>query len=154
MSGLDMFLNVPSWAYDFCYYYFAVAAIVALYTIYALFELFMMPNAVKRFVPMATMAIALILSGIVSGVLALMQFWVCRSALKGTTGKEKFAVKCDKEEDCTAVMGTPQKSGLCSCGGRGLCGGCVMQNNMEPAMLPEYNEGYASIAEGFRSSRY
>jgi hypothetical protein len=79
MSGLDMFLNVPSWAYDFCYYYFAVAAIVALYTIYALFELFMMPNAVKRFVPMATMAIALILSGIVSGVLALMQFWVCRS---------------------------------------------------------------------------
>jgi hypothetical protein len=150
-AALETVLRVPTWAYDFCYYYFAVAAIVALYTLYALFELFTMPGSVKRFVPMVTMAIALILSGLISGVLAMMQFWICRSSLKGSAAapaapetKEKFAVKCQTGADCTAVMGTPQR-GTCECGGRGLCGGCVMQNNMEPAMLPEYNEPYAAF---------
>ncbi len=145
-----MVVKVPSWAYDFCYYYLAVAAIIAVYSLWALVKLFTLPGIVKRFVPVTTMALALILSGAVSVILTMMQFWVCRSALKPTA--EKFAVKCSGTADCGAVGGAPQRD-TCSCGGRGLCGGCIMQNNMEPSMLPEYGESFAPMAEGFQIQR-
>ena len=64
--------------------------------------------------------------------------------------REGFAAKCSGDGDCHAVMGTPQGPG-CSCGGRGLCGGCVMRNNMEPQ--PEFSSEFAPFAEGFRVSR-
>ena len=134
MEVLNAVIQVPAWAYDFCYYYFAVAAIVAIYSIYSMIQLFLVPNAYKRFIPFLSTVLALGLSSVVSIVLALMQFWVCRSALKPAAAaakKEAFAVACKSGEDCTAVAGTPQPS-TCSCGGRGVCGGCVMQNNMEP----------------------
>ena len=149
MEALDKIITVPSWAYDFCYYYFAVAAVIAVYAMYALFQLFTLPSVVKKFVPVTAMALALILSAGFSVVLSLMQFWVCRSALKPSELKEKFAAKCSTTADCKAITGTPQPD-TCQCGGRGLCGGCVMQNNMEPAMLPEYGEPFAAISEGFR----
>lgn len=145
-------ISVPSWAYDFCYYYLAVAVIVALYGVYALVQLFMMPGMIRKFVPVMTIAIGMILSIGLSVVLALMQFWVCRSALapaKAATN-EKFAVKCSGDADCQAVMGTPQGP-TCSCGGRGLCGGCVMRNNMEPQA--DFSAEFAPFAEGFRVSR-
>ena len=130
MDALNAIIRVPSWAYDFCYYYFAVAVIVALYSIYAIVQLVLMPGAYKRVIPFVSTVLALGLSSLVSIVLALMQFWVCRSALK-PAGKESFEVPCKSGSDCTAVTGTPQGS-TCECGGRGVCGGCVMQNNMEP----------------------
>jgi hypothetical protein len=133
MGALDMFIKVPSWAYDFCYYYLAVAALIAVYSIWALVKLFTLPGMIKKFVPTTTMAIALVLSGGFSVLLTMMQFWVCRSALAPTAvGKEKFAVACKSEGDCTAVNGVPQRD-TCTCGARGLCGGCTMQNNMEPS---------------------
>jgi hypothetical protein len=164
MDAIKAVIAVPSWAYDFCYYYFAMAVIVALYGVYALFQLFTLPGMVKRFIPTTTIAIGLILSITLSTVLSLMQFWICRSALSpaaarkegfvaksnGKSGKEHFAVKCSSDADCQAVMGTPQGS-TCACGGRGLCGGCVMQNNMEPQ--PEFSSEFAPFAEGFRVSR-
>lgn len=152
MDVLNAVIQVPSWAYDFCYYYFAVAAIVALYSVYSLVQLFLMPGAYRRVVPFVSTILALALSSLVSIVLALMQFWVCRSALKPSAGaatakKETFAVACKSNEDCTAVTGTPQGA-TCTCGGRGFCGGCVMRNDMEPqaefaAAFAPFNEGFA-----------
>ena len=134
METLNRVIQVPSWAYDACWYYFAVAAVVAVYGLFAIVQLFMVPGAIRRLIPTTTMALAIALSVGVSTVLALMQFWICRSALAPVAAaatKEKFEVKCSSDADCTAVMGTPQGP-LCSCGGRGFCGGCVMQNDMEP----------------------
>ena len=153
MDVLNTVIQVPSWAYDFCYYYFAVAVIVALYSVYSLVQLFLMPGAYRRVVPFVSTILALALSSLVSIVLALMQFWVCRSALKpsaAATKKEPFAVACKSGEDCTAVAGTPQGS-TCTCSDRGFCGGCVMQNNMEPqaefaAAFAPFQEGFAGIA--------
>ena len=135
-----MFIQVPSWAYDFCYYYLAVAALIAVYSIWALVKVFSLPGMIRKFVPTTTVALALIISGGFSVLLTLMQFWVCRSALAPSAAKEKFAVKCSGEEDCKAVMGQPQGS-TCTCGARGLCGGCTMRNNMEPS-LPELEGMY------------
>lgn len=151
MDALNAIIRVPSWAYDFCYYYFAIAVIVALYAIYAMIQLVLMPGAYKRVIPFISTILALGLSSVVSIVLALMQFWVCRSALKpaasadGAT-KESFAVACKSGQDCTAVMGQPQGS-LCECGGRGYCGGCMMQNNMEPQ--PEFAAAFSSSFSPF-----
>ena len=182
MDALKAIIVVPSWAYDFCYYYLAMAVIVALYGLYALVKLFTLPGMIKKFIPTTTIAIGLILSLGLSVVLSMMQFWICRSALspaaakkegfvaKAKSGKEGFrasanadgtlafpgfsregfAVKCSGDADCQAVMGTPQGP-TCSCGGRGLCGGCVMQNNMEPQ--PEFSSEFAPFAEGFRVNR-
>ena len=125
---------------------------MALYSVYTIVQLFLMPGAYKRVVPFVSTVLALGLSSLVSIVLALMQFWVCRSALKPAAAeakKEAFAVACKSGEDCTAVAGTPQGS-TCACGGRGVCGGCVMQNDMEPqasfaaAFSPYPYEGFAA----------
>ena len=142
MDVLNTVIQVPSWAYDFCYYYFAVAAIVALYSVYSLVQLFLMPGAYRRVVPFVSTILALALSSLVSIVLALMQFWVCRGALR-----EHFAASCGKKEDCTAITGTPQ-SDLCVCGERGLCGGCVMRNGGPPPLegVPPMQ---GSVLDGF-----
>lgn len=129
MEALARVTQIPAWAYDACWYYFAVAALVALSGLVSLVQLFMVPGSLRRLFPTTMMALTIILSIGVTAVLALMQFWICRAALAPKA--EKFAVKCSSDADCTAVMGTPQDS-LCSCGGRGLCGGCVMRNDMEP----------------------
>jgi hypothetical protein len=150
MDQLNTLLTTPGWAYQFCYYYAFVAAIVVVSSLYSLVQLFMVPAVVRKFLPLTFMSLSLVLSALVAVVLTLMQFWICRGALKPTA--EKFAVKCKNTNDCTAVMGVPQDS-ECECGGRGLCGGCRMRNNMEPSMLPEYSESFASIAEGFRGRR-
>lgn len=147
MEALNMVVNVPSWAYDFCYYYLAVAVIVAIYALWGIVKLLMLPGVIKKFVPTMALTLALLLSGGLTVVLTMMQFWVCRSALHPT--KEKFAVKCNGTGDCEAVMGTPQTGG-CTCGARGLCGSCTMQNNMEPSM-PEFGGDFASVAEMFRN---
>jgi hypothetical protein len=165
MDTLNAIVAVPRWAYDFCNYYLIMAVIMLLYGVYALFKLFTLPGMIKKFIPTTTLAIGLILSIGLSVVLSMMQFWICKSALAPVVGKEKFqdmkaksgkmkekfAVKCSGDADCQAVMGTPQGS-TCSCGGRGLCGGCVMQNNMEPQ--PEFSSEFAPFAEGFRVNRY
>jgi hypothetical protein len=130
-----MIINVPSWAYDFCYYYLALAAIIVVSAIYSSVELLLLPPAVKKVVPIVGTVLSLLVSAVISTLLVMMQFWVCRSALAPT--KEKFAVTCKTTADCTAVTGTPQGP-MCTCGGRGFCGGCVMQNEMEPSMMPEY----------------
>lgn len=156
MESINTMIQIPSWAYDFCYYYFAVAVLIALFSIYAIVQLFLMPNSYRRVIPFVSTVIAMSLSSIISVVLALMQFWVCRAALKPTSVPAKIAVQsqqqnmgmgmgmgmgrmnepfadaCKTPGDCTAISGTPQTSGMCVCGGRGVCGGCTMQNNMEP----------------------
>lgn len=136
MNALKSIETAPAWAYDFCYYYLIAAAITALYSLWALIQLFSVPGAVKRMVPTLSLTVALLLSGTLAVVFGLMNFWICRGALKPTaapaTTKEMFAVGCSTDADCHAVMGMPQNPSLCSCGARGVCGGCVMRNNMEP----------------------
>jgi len=90
MDALNMVVQVPAWAYDFCFYYLAVAAVVVVYSLYSLVQLFMLPALVKKVVPVTSIAIALVLSGAVTALLTMMQFWVCRSALAPHTA-EKFA---------------------------------------------------------------
>lgn len=146
MEAAKSFIAQPSWAYDFCYYFLAVAAVTAVYALYAIVRMFTLPGLVKRFVPTTVVTLALVLTSALSIVLAMMQFWICRSALAPGAGAEKFAVKCSAEQDCQAVGGAPQLS-TCECGGRGLCGGCAMQNNMEPQA--SFAADFAPI-EGFR----
>jgi hypothetical protein len=142
MDALNRIVKVPSWAYDFCYYYLAVAAIVVIMSLYSLFKLFMLPNIVKRFVPTTTMALSLILSGVVTTVLVMMQFWICRSSLAPAAGKENFASKCASDADCKAINGS--QDGTCTCGARGLCAGCTMRNNVEPSWSDSYSQPLAA----------
>lgn len=129
---MESILNTPSWAYDFCYYYAFVAAIVVVSTVWSLVKLNMLPAIAKKLLPMTSITVTMLLSALVTVVLTMMQFWICRGALNPAKTAEKFAVTCTNGvEDCTAVMGTPQGPD-CTCGARGLCGGCVMQNNMQP----------------------
>lgn len=122
----------PAWAFDFCYYFLAAAVVTAIYGVYVIFQMMTLPGLIKRLVPTTSVTIALVLAIALSVVLSMMQFWICRSALApGGAKAEKFAVKCGNDADCQAVGGMPQGPS-CACGGRGLCGGCVMQNNMEP----------------------
>ena len=145
MDALNLVVKVPSWAYDFCFYYLAVAAVVVVYSLYTLVQLFLLPSAVQKVVPMTALVVALLLSSMVSVLLTMMQFWVCRSALNPRNMKEMFAVACKKSDDCAAVAG-PQKEGSpCTCGGRGFCGGCTMNSDVEPAWLPEYGEPLAGL---------
>lgn len=146
---MNMLIQVPSWAYDFCYYYLAVAAVVAVFSVYTIVKLFMLPSMVKKVIPTTMVAVSLLLSGGVSILLTMMQFWVCRSALAPRVMKEKFAVTCKNTGDCLAVAGTQRSDSLCTCGDRGLCAGCTMNSNMEPSMLPEYNMPMAGVREGF-----
>ena len=135
MEAVNNIISVPSWAYDFCYYYFFVAVLVVVTTVVSIFQLVFLPAIVRKSAPIVATILALVLSAVVTSVLAMMQFWVCRSALKPSKSvKENFAVKCENSADCKAVMGAKQGAN-CECGGRGLCGGCVMQNNTEPSML-------------------
>lgn len=155
MDAMNMVLETPSWAYDFCYYYAFVAAIVVVTSVYSLVKLFMLPALAKKFLPMTSLTVSLILSAVVSVVLTMMQFWICRGALKTEenfankrkqaqaraqakphrrhmSGAEGFAANCQSGEDCTAIMGTPQRD-YAECGDRKKCGGYMMQNNMEPS---------------------
>ena len=134
------FTKVPAWAYDFCYYFLALAAVIVVSTLYTLVQLVTMPSGLKKAVPFTTTVLVLLLSGVFSVVLAMMQFWICRSAL----APEGFAVTCKKPEDCTAVAGT-QSGSLCTCGARGFCAGCTMNSDMEPSMMPEYNMPLAGL---------
>jgi hypothetical protein len=124
---MDSVLATPSWAYDFCYYFAFVAAIVVVSTIYMLVKLMMLPSMVKKFLPMTQLTLTMVLSGLVGVVLTMMQFWICRGALKST---EKFAVQCTGEADCTDVMGPQGSNTMCACGKRG-CGGCYMNNQSD-----------------------
>jgi hypothetical protein len=148
MDALNRIVAVPAWAYDFCWFYFAVAIMILVNSTWALWRLFSLPSLVKKVIPTTSVTIAIVLSGAFSIVLSMMQFWICRSSLAPTKREsfadlrkkgmmsgvaEKFAVACANDADCTAVMGTQPADSLCSCGGRGFCGGCVMNNNMEPA---------------------
>ena len=122
MDAFNAIVKVPSWAYDFCFYYLAAAAVVVVYSLYSVVNLLMLPAAAKRGVPVTSLVIALLLSGLVSSVLVMMQFWICRSALSPSK-VEKFAVACANDGDCAASAGVPQGPG-CTCGARGFCGGC------------------------------
>jgi hypothetical protein len=123
---MEAVLDAPAWAYDFCYYYAFVAAIVVVSTVYSLVKLMMLPSLAKKFLPMTSLTLTLILSAVVTVVLTMMQFWICRGALRP---KEKFAVRCSGTSECTDVMGLPQNSD-CTCGARGFCGGCKMRNEV------------------------
>jgi hypothetical protein len=134
MDAFNTIVKVPSWAYDFCFYYLAAAAVVVVYSLYSVVNLLMLPAAAKRGVPVTSLIIALLLSGLVSSVLVMMQFWICRSALR-PANVEKFAAMCNGDADCVASAGAPQGS-MCTCGGRGVCGGCKSQNSTVGAMEP------------------
>ena len=149
MDMINAVVQVPSWAYDVCWYYFAVAAVIAILGVTSLVQLFLVPGSVRRFVPTAFLALTIIFTIGVNVVLTLMQFWICRSALKAPAAAKKaeaFAVACSDSSDCHAVNGAPQGS-TCTCGERGVCGGCVFQNNMEPQ--PSFSADFAPFAEGF-----
>jgi hypothetical protein len=145
-SAVKSIVAQPSWAHDFCYYFLAAAVVTAVYGVYVIFQMMTLPGLIKRLVPTTSVTIALVLAIGLSVVLSMMQFWICRSALAPAKA-EKFAVKCGSDVDCQAVAGMPQGA-TCACGGRGLCGGCVMQNNMEPQA--SFAAEFAPI-EGFRA---
>ena len=147
MNALNMFVKVPSWAYDFCYYYLAAAAVAVVYSLYSVVKLFMVPSELRKAVPVTTVTLSLLLSGAVAALLALMEFWICRSALSPSAMKEKFAVMCKNTGDCLAVAGTQSSGSLCTCGQRGFCAGCTMNNNMEPSMMSEYGQPLAGLAQ-------
>ena len=130
MDALNMIVNVPSWAYDFCYFYLALVAVLTVSTVYVIIELVYLPAVVHKVVPTTRIGINLVINLVVMAAVGTMQFWICRSALKPSK-VEKFAVTCAKDEDCTAVAGTQRPGSPCTCGARGLCGGCVMNSNME-----------------------
>ena len=127
--SLDAFIKVPSWAYDFCYYHFFLALIIVVSSLWSLVSLFFLPASVKKQTPYVWISVALtiILSGIVTVVLTMMQFWVCRSALAPgrvqRDTKELFATMCKENKDCQAVSSDTDAG--CTCGGRGVCGGCM-----------------------------
>ena len=148
MDTLNMVVKVPVWAYDFCYYYLAVAGVVVVYSLYSIVQLLLLPAAVQKVVPVFAVAFALLVSGSVTVLLTMMQFWVCRSALEP---RERFADKCKSDDDCTALAGTQRSGAPCTCGGRGFCGGCTVNNNMEPSMMAEYSQPLAGYTEAFRS---
>lgn len=147
MDALNRIVAIPAWAYDFCWVYFVMAALIFVNGIWALWKLVSLPAIVRKVLPLPSIFIAILLSGAFSIALAMMQFWICRSSLK--PGKEHFAVTCKGDADCTAVMGTQSAGSACTCGGRGFCGGCVMNNNMEPqsSFASEFApiEGFAAM---------
>lgn len=132
MDALNMVVTVPSWAYDFCYYYLAVAAVVTIFSLYTIVTLLTLPSIVHKVLPTGTVVFNILIATTVSVLLTMMQFWICRSALKPAAGKESFAVACKTDGDCTAVQGTQPAGQPCTCGARGFCGGCQMNNNMQP----------------------
>jgi hypothetical protein len=146
MDAFNKIVAIPAWAYDFCYYYLAVAVMVVVYSLFALYKLLVLPGVVKKFVPTTTMALALILSGAVTTLLTMLQFWVCRGALAPSRKAEGFAVKCSSDSDCKAVNGVPQGPN-CSCGARGLCGGCTVRNDMEPQASFKSNVAYDTVQQ-------
>jgi hypothetical protein len=75
-------MEAPAWAYDFCYYYMAVAILAALYGAYAIYRIFTLPSIVQKFVPTVAITLSIAFGAILSIVLAMMQFWICRSALE------------------------------------------------------------------------
>jgi hypothetical protein len=129
MDALNMIITVPSWAYDFCFYYVAVAAVVTVFSLYTIVKTVMLPAPLLKEVGGLGIVLNIVLATVVSVLLTMMQFWICRGALKPV--KESFAVTCSKNEDCTAVMGTQREGSPCTCGDRGFCGGCAMNNHME-----------------------
>ena len=117
---MESIIRVPAWAYDFCYYNLAMAALVVVATLYSVVLLLLAPGLsfMKKFFPILT----LLSSGLVTVVLTMMNFWVCRSAL-APKKQEPFAVMCANDKDCQAASTDTSKS--CTCGGRGVCGGCM-----------------------------
>jgi len=151
MDALNSIIAVPSWAYDFCFYHMAVAAIMLVFTVYSILQLVFLPSAIQKLLPTASIVLNLGIYAAITIVLSMMQFWVCRSALKPAAIKEAFAVACAKDADCAAVNGTQGPRSLCSCGGRGTCGGCTMNNNMEPQAKDYDLAPIGSLHENFRN---
>jgi hypothetical protein len=151
MDVLNSIIAVPSWAYDFCYYYMAVAAIMLVFTVYSIVQLIFLPAAIQKILPTASIVLNLGIYAAITIVLSMMQFWICRSALKPAALKEAFAVACANDADCTAVNGTQGPRSLCSCGGRGTCGGCTMNNNMQPQATDFDLAPAGSLNESFRN---
>jgi hypothetical protein len=130
MDQMIALLETPSWAYDFCYFFVFVAAIVVVNAVYSMVNIFRLPEVIKKMLPITSIILSLVLSAMVAVVMTMMQFWICRGALQPSKQVERFAANCQTAEDCTAIMGTPQPS-YSECGARKKCGGYNMQNNME-----------------------
>lgn len=135
----------PSWVASGCYIFLAVAIVVGIFAIYNVFVLYGLPASVVKGVPLLPVAISLLLSAALSILLAMMQHWMCTTVFPAKT--EAFAVPCQTNQDCTAVMGSPQRD-YAACGARGSCGGYTMQNNMEPSMLPAYDAPMGGLGLG------
>ena len=112
---METVIQVPAWAYDFCYYYLFFAIIIAVSSLWSIAHLIMLPSTIKKSLSVPWLIVTMLMSGIVTIVLTMMQFWVCRSALEPRK-KEAFASMCGNDMEC--------KQSNCNCGGRGRCGNC------------------------------
>ena len=137
---MDYVVSVPSWAFDFCYYYLALSALVLVSTVYIVFKLLLLSPSERKHLPLPVTYLVLfnLMNGVVTVVLGMMQFWICRSALAPTQNqnqkqegflnkiraqhKKDTFVDCATTEDCQKAVGN--KSPSCTCGARGLCAGC------------------------------
>lgn len=138
-------IQPPTWVASGCYIFLAIAIVLAVYAVYNVFVLYGLPASVVKGIPLLPVAISLLLSAGLSILLAMMQFWICSTVFPAKT--EAFAVPCKTNEDCSAVMGAPQRD-YAACGARGTCGSYTMQNNMEPSMLPAYDAPMGGVGLG------
>lgn len=175
---MDAVVSVPSWAYDFCYYYLALAVVSGVFTVTIVVSLLMLPASARKSLPspLWVMVGAMMLNGLVTVVLTMMQFWICRSALspskkegflspittESTSGlapnhgkkhhtkqlnvKEPFAVACTTTGDCQAA--TSDTTSGCTCGARGFCAGCI-ERNTQGSTGGDYPGWGADFGEAF-----
>ena len=93
MDSIKKLIEKPAWAYDFCYYFLAAAAVIAIYGVYTMIRLFTLPTIVQKFVPTTMIALSITFSVILSVILAMMQFWICRTALVPVEKKQDPRVR-------------------------------------------------------------
>jgi hypothetical protein len=87
MNTVQSLLHPPSWAYDLCYYYLAGAVLIVVANVVLLVQILTAPSAFKKVIPLVGIVISVVLSTGIAVLMALMEFWVCRSALRPSVEK-------------------------------------------------------------------
>ncbi len=73
------FDTVPSWAYNACYYILAAVGLFLAYSIWQVVRIYSMTKSVTA---TGIMAVGTLISMSIMAFTFMMQFWICRSALK------------------------------------------------------------------------
>ena len=94
--------TAPSWAYDYCYFFYFLAVI----------QFFAGAYAIAKIVGKSmTVAAILALSITINCLTTLMLFWMCRGALRGSRGYEGF----DSEDSDPSMVCASKGGQLMGC---------------------------------------